>query len=163
MFIEKSKIETISLSSEIIVVGLNLQKSGLPITFESLGKMWGLYTEEIIKKTPNGLDNPIQYGICLNKVPDYIVGIEASQTSEGLQDYASYTIPVGDYIKVSFNAENHNTLVDKKLMKMQKAAKKWARNNKIKCNADYTVEVYPKDTMKQEYPSMYILIPILLK
>lgn len=163
MFVEKSKIEIISLSHEIIVVGLNLQKSGLPITFESLGKMWGLYTEEIIRETPNKLDNTTQYGICLNKVPDYIVGIEVSQISEDLQDYASYTIPAGDYIKASFNAENYNTLVDKKLMKMQKEAKKWAKNNKIKCNANYTVEVYPKDTMKQEYPSMYILIPILLK
>lgn len=163
MFVEESKIETISLSDQIIVVGLNLQKSGLPITFESLGKMWGLYTEEIIRETPNKLDDSTQYGICLNKVPDYLVGIEASQISEGLRNYASYTIPAGDYIKVSFNAKNHNTLVDKELTKMQKEAKKWAKNNKIKCNANYTVEVYPIDTMKQEYPSMYILIPILLK
>lgn len=163
MFVEENKIETITLSAEIIVTGLNLQKSGLPINFESLGKMWKLYTEEIIRKTPNQLNTHTEYGICLNKIPDYLVGIEVSRISENLQDYVSYTIPAGEYIKVSFNAENHNTLVDKKLMKMQKEAKKWAKNNKIKCNGDYTVEVYPKDTINQEYPSMYILIPILLK
>jgi predicted transcriptional regulator YdeE len=163
MFVEESKIEIISLPDSIIAVGLNLQKSGLPISFDSLGKMWELYTEEIKRKTPNRLKNNTEYGICLNKVPDYIVGIEVSQIPDVLQDYISYTIPAGDYVKVYFNAENHDTLVDKKLMKMQKEAKKWAKNNKIKCNADYTVEVYPTDAMKQEYPSMHILIPILLK
>jgi predicted transcriptional regulator YdeE len=163
MFVEESKIEIISLSDAIMVVGLNLQKSGLPISFDSLGKMWGIYTEEIKRKTPNRVEKHTEYGICLNKVPDYIVGIEVSRISDVLQDYVSYTIPAGDYIKASFNAENHDTLVDKKLMKMQKEAKKWAKNNKIKFNGDYTVEVYPIDTMKQEYPWMYILIPILSK
>lgn len=163
MFIEESKIEIISLSDAIKVVGINLQKSGLPISFESLGKMWELYTEEIRTKTPNRLENNTEYGICLNKVPDYLVGIEVSNISDVLQDYASYTIAAGDYIKVFFNAEDHDTLVDAKLMKMQKEAKKWAKNNKIECNKEYTVEVYQIDTKQQEYPSMYILIPILSK
>lgn len=96
-------------------------------------------------------------------MPDYIVGIEVSRIEEAFSDYVSYIIPDGRYIKVSFNAENHDTLVGTKLMRMQKEAKKWAKSNKIKCNGDYTVEVYPIDTVKQEYPSMYILIPISMK
>lgn len=44
-------------------------------------------------------------------------------------------------------------------MKMQKMVKKWAKDNKVKCNLMYTVEVYPKDTLEQEYPEMYVLIP----
>lgn len=60
MYAEESKIERISLSDRITVVGINLQSSGLPITFESLGKMWGVYREEIKQRTPNRLENHVE-------------------------------------------------------------------------------------------------------
>lgn len=160
MYIEDRKIEIINLAKSISVAGINLQSSGLPITFDSLGKMWGLYTEEIKSNTPNRLENGIEYGICLNKVPDYIVGIEVSQIEDLNQEYFKYVISAGSYIKASFNAKDHETLVGTNLMKMQKEAKKWAKENKVKCNPEYTVEVYPKITSDQDYFWMYILIPI---
>ena len=45
-------------------------------------------------------------------------------------------------------------------MKMQKEAKKWAKENKVKCNQEYTVEVYPQITSDEDCFWMYILIPI---
>ena len=160
MNVENSKIEIIDLEQSIKVVGINLQKSGLPITFESLGKMWENYSEEIKSKTPNRLDNDTEYGICLNKIPDYIVGVEVDEIVAELQQYFGYEIASGKYVKASFSAETHEILVSSQLMKAQKEAKKWAKDNSIKCNPEYTVEVYPKLSSSMEYPWMYILIPI---
>lgn len=161
MYIEKSEIEVIHVEREIFVIGINLQNSGLPITFESLGKMWEKYTEELKEKTPNRTKKQVKYGICLNKVPDYIVGLEVTEIAEPLTDYKSYTIRKGDYVKASFNAENHDILVDHKLMAMEKEAKKWAKTNKIKIDPMFTVEVYPKETIDQEYPEMYVMLPVI--
>lgn len=160
MYIEKEQIEIVHISKDIIVVGLNLQNSGLPITFDSLGKMWERYTIEIKNNTPNPTENQIEYGLCLNKVPDYVVGIEATRIPKESKDYYGYTIASGDYIKASFNAQNHDVLVSERLMNMEKKAKKWAKDNKVKCNTNYTVEVYPKNKVEQEFPEMYVLIPV---
>lgn len=160
MYVDNSNIKVVQQTEDIQVVGLNLQGSGLPITFESLGKMWDLYTDERKEKTPNCSEKQVEYGICLNKVPDYIVGMEVTKAPENMQEYVHYRIPAGEYIKVTFNAENHDALVGDKLMKKQKEAEKWAKSNHIKRDRNFTVEVYPKETMKQEYPEMFLLIPI---
>lgn len=161
MYIEEKKIEEVHIEAQVIVVGPNLQKSGLPINFDSLGKMWEGYTEEMKLETPKRSPNQVEYGICLNKVPDYIVGVEVLEEITDLKEtYYQYTIPSGDYVKASFNAENYASLVEDKLMKMLKEAKKWAKQNKIKLNNEYTVEVYPKEMVEKEYPEMYILLPI---
>lgn len=160
MNVENTKIGIINLQQSIKVAGINLQKSGLPITFEGLGMLWGIYTEEIKSKTPSRLDKDIEYGICLNKIPDYIVGVEVDVFVEEKNEYFSYEIPAGKYIKSSFSAENHETLVGIELMKVQKETKKWAKENKVKINSEYTVEVYPKFSSDMQYPWMYLLIPI---
>ena len=82
MYQEKCNIEVITIETEIIVYGLNLQSSGLPINFNSLGIMWDNYTEDIKNSTPNRRDKEIEYAVCLNKVPDYIVGVEITEIHE---------------------------------------------------------------------------------
>ena len=161
MYNEKFNIEVITVEEKIIVYGLNLQSSGLPINFNSLGVMWDKYTEEIKNSTPNRADKETEYAVCLNKVPDYIVGVEISEIQEVDSGFKSFTIPTGKYVKVEFNGENHQDMVDTKLMARQKEAKKWAKNEKIKLNNEFTVEVYPKQTGEMEYPEMYCLFPIL--
>lgn len=160
MYKEKCNIELITIEKEIIVYGLNLQNSGLPITFDSLGLMWGKYTDELKNNTRNRVAKEIEYGICLNKVPDYIVGVEITELHKVDDGFKSFTIPAGKYIKVEFNGENYLDLVDTKLMEKQKEAKKWAKNEKIKLNNAFTVEVYPKKTVDLESPEMYCLLPI---
>lgn len=161
MYSEKCNIEVITIEEEVIVYGLNLQSSGLPINFNSLGVMWEKYTEDIKNSTPNRADKEIEYAVCLNKEPDYIVGVEITEIQEEKPGFKSFTIPKGKYVKVEFNGENHQDMVDSKLMARQKEAKKWAKNEKIKLNNLFTVEVYPKQTVELEYPEMYCLLPIL--
>ena len=161
MYNEKCNIEVITIGKEIIVYGLNLQSSGLPITFDSLGLMWGKYTEDMKNSAPNRVDKEIEYAVCLNKVPDYIVCIEITELHGEAAGFKSFTIPTGKYVKVEFNGENHQDMVDTKLMTRQKEAKKWAKNEKIKLNKEFTVEVYPTQTVEMEYPEMYCLFPIL--
>ncbi len=161
MYNEKCNIRVITVEEAIIVYGLNLQSSGLPINFNSLGMMWDKYTEDIKNSTPNRADKEIEYAVCLNKVPDYIVGVEITGIQEEKIGFKSFTIPAGKYVKVEFNGENHQDMVDTKLMARQKEAKKWANNEKLKLNNEFTVEVYPKQTVELEYPEMYCLFPIL--
>lgn len=161
MYIEKSNIGVVTIDEEIKIVGLNLQNSGLPINFDSLGIMWDRYTDDVKSKTLNRVNKDIEYGVCLNKVPDYIVGVEVSENQEPMDGFESYTIPAGSYIKVEFNGENHSDLVGAKLMTQLQDAKKWAKSEKIKLNGAFTVEVYPKETIEMEYPEMYCLFPIL--
>lgn len=161
MYKEKCNIEVITIEKEIIVYGLNLQSSGLPINFDSLGVMWDKYTEDIKNNTPHRADIETEYAVCLNKVPDYIVGVEINEIQEAESGFMSFIIPTGKYVKVEFNGENHQDMVDTKLMARQKEAKKWAKNEKLKRNNEFTVEVYPKQTADMEYPEMYCLFPIL--
>ncbi|WP_160687059.1 effector binding domain-containing protein [Clostridium sp. C2-6-12] len=161
MYNEMCNIEVITFREDIIVYGLNLQSSGLPINFQSLGMMWDKYTEDIKKNTPNRTDKDIEYAVCLNKVPDYIVGVEITEIQKEKIGFKGFTIPAGKYVKVEFNGENHQDLVDAKLMARQKEAKKWAKNEKIKLNNEFTVEVYPKQTIEKDYPEMYCLFPII--
>ena len=161
MYKEKCSIEVIIIEKEIIVYGLNLQSSGLPISFDSLGLMWDKYTEDIKNNTPHRVDIETEYAVCLNKVPDYIVGVEINEIQESESGFLSFTIPTGKYVKVEFNGENHQDMVDTKLMERQKEAKKWAKNEKLKLNNEFTVEVYPKQSVDMEYPEMYCLFPIL--
>lgn len=161
MYNEKCNIEVITVLENIIVYGLNLQSSGLPINFDSLGVMWDKYTEDIKNSTPNRRGKEFEYAVCLNKVPDYIVGVEITGIQEEERGFKSFTIPAGKYVKVEFNGENHQDMVDAKLMARQKETKKWAKNEKLKLNNEFTVEVYPKQTIELEYPEMYCLFPIL--
>jgi predicted transcriptional regulator YdeE len=161
MFKEKCNIEVITVEKGVKLYGLNLQSSGLPINFDSLGMMWDKYTENIKNNTPNRADKEVEYGVCLNKVPDYIVGVEVTTIQEEETGFKSYTIPAGKYVKVEFNGENHQDMVETKLMARQKEAKRWAKNEKIKLNNEFTVEVYPKQTVELEYPEMYCLFPVL--
>lgn len=161
MYNEKCNIEVITVEEEIIVYGLNLQSSGLLINFYSLGVMWNKYTEDIKNNTPNRVEKEIEYAVCLNKVPDYIVGVEVAEVQEEEVGFKSFIIPTGKYVKVEFNGENHQDMVDSKLVAKQKEAKKWAKNKKIKLNNVFTVEVYPKQMVKLKYPEMYCLFPIL--
>lgn len=161
MFKEKKNFQVITIEKEIIVTGKNLQDSGLPITFDSLGKMWNMYSTEDINNTSYCLNKDISYGVCLNKVPDYIVCVEVSEDKEDREGFKCITIPAGQYIKVEFNGENHDDLVNEKLMERQKEAKKWAKDNKIKIDGKFTVEVYPKETVEMVYPEMYCLFPIV--
>lgn len=162
MFAKKSQTEIIILDHAIHIVGLNLQKSGLPLNSDSIGEMWNIWGKSSDERRPkiNNLISPIvEYGICLNNVPDYAVGSAVSEFS-GIDDgLFTYTIPAGRYIKDTFNAEDFQKLIGEEMS--SRNVKKWARENHLKINGDLTVEVYSMETCENvEFPEIYTLTPI---
>ncbi len=164
MFVKKSETSIIKIDEEIKIVGLNLQGSGMPITFESLVKMWDrdVYTESHREKTKHVTCPVIEYGVCVNSVPDYVVGRGVSSFEGNPKDLYQYVLPAGWYIKQLFNAEDFDKLVNVELTSgnQTECARKWAQKNSIKILDTISVEVYPMDAKAMENPEMYLLFPI---
>ena len=158
MFVEKSIIELITIDEEIKIVGINLQNSGLPIHFESLGKLWGIYREKHRGKEKNAVTPIVEYAVCLNKMPDYISGYAVTKIGDLEEGWFSFVAPKGKYIKSMWNAETFELLVEETFEK-NKNIKEWAKKNNVKVNGEFMVEVYPKTTENGNV-EMYILVPV---
>ncbi|MBH1940915.1 effector binding domain-containing protein [Mobilitalea sibirica] len=159
MFIEKSNTEVITIDKEIKVVGLSLQKSSLPLSFDSLGKLWGIYGEKYRGKVKKAIEPIVEYAIALNKVPDYITGCAVTEIENMEEGWVSYIIPQGKYIKDNFNAESFYQLTTEIMGKRN--VKAWAKANNIKINKEYSIEVYPIEAVKDQNVEMYTLTPII--
>lgn len=160
MFIFKENTEIINLEEEIKVVGLSLQKSELPISFDSLGKMWEIYGNEYRGKDriKNAVFPVTEYAIALNRVPDYITGCGVSEIENMDEACSSFIIPKGKYIRDTFNAESFEKLVDEVLV--NRNVKAWAKENKVKIDRLFTVEVYPWGEFDKNNFEMYTLTPL---
>jgi len=159
----KSEVQLIVLTHDVYVVGINLQNSGLPISYESLGKMWdkkAIYTEAIQNNTKNTKRPVTEYGISMNAVHDYIVGREVTHFSEQDERYVTFTIPAGKYIKTLFNAELFEQMVEARLYDHYAIGKQWAKENGFILDETFSVEVYPHETTMLQYPEMYLMFPI---
>lgn len=161
MFVEESSTEVVFVEEEIKVLGLSLQKSGLPISFDSLGKLWEKYGEEYRGKILDASNPVTEIAICLNKVPDYISGCAVNAFSTEDKNLVFYIIPKGKYIKDSFNAESFEKLTNEALGKRK--VKAWAKKNNVKINSEFSIEVYcsnfaniPQDNNWK----MYTLTPV---
>ena len=158
MFSEKSSTEVITIDKEIKVVGLSLQKSSLPLSFESLEKLWSFYGEKYRGKVKNAIDPVVEYAVCLNKVPDYITGCSVTDIEDMEEGWNSYIIKQGKYIKDTFNAETFYQLTTEIMGKRNVNA--WAKANNIKINKEYSIEVYPIEAIENQKVEMYTLTPI---
>lgn len=158
MFVQRESTEVIVIDKEVKVVGLSLQKSGLPISFESLGELWNIYGETYRGKIKNAETPIVEYGICLNKEPDYIAGCGVSEIDEVNEICLSYVIPKGTYIKDTFNAETFEQLTGEVIEKRN--VKAWAKKNKITVDGLFTIEVYPTEKFESNVFEMYTLTPV---
>ena len=158
MFIEKTSTEIVTIDNKIKVVGLSLQKSGLPISFESLGRLWGIFGENHRGKVKNAVKPIVEYSVALNNIPDYIAGCAVTEFGDLEESWLSYVILPGKYIKDTFNAETFEQLVEEKIGKRNEKA--WAEKNKIKINEEFAIEVYPIDAIEGKNVEMYTLTPI---
>lgn len=156
MCIEKDSTEIIMVDEEICVVGMSLQKSGLPISFESLGKLWEIYGEKYRGKVKKAVNPVVEYAICFNKIPDYLTGCSVSEIDQVNEECISFAIPKGRYIKDLFHADTFQQLTNEAMAKRN--VKAWANKNKIKINKEFTIEVYPEH--KNGLFEMYTLTPI---
>lgn len=162
MFQEKEHTEIIELTEDIVIVGVSLQKSGLPITFASLGKMWKIWGDSYRgqNKIANAVNAKLEYAVLLNKVPDYIAGHAVSSADEIAEDCSSVILSKGKYIKDTFNAESFEELANEVLPKRK--VKAWAKKNKVKVDGQFSVEVYPWEEFEQGNFEMYTLTPVKL-
>lgn len=153
----------ITLDREIYITGLNLQASGLPITFDSLPKMWdkkAVFTEEIRDGIQNTVYPVVEYAVSLNRVPDYIVGREVASAGSQGKPYYHHTVPAGEYVKVAFHGDTFVDMVENRIEPAMKAGKAWAKQNHLKLDNAFSLEVYPHETTMTDFPEMYLLFPI---
>lgn len=153
------KIEIIELEEDIRIVGLSLQKSGLPVTFASLGKLWKRYADEC--RTQGRGENPgpsTEYAVLLNRVPDYITGAAADQIEYDDATMADFVIPHGKYVKDWFQAERFEVLTAQMLP--ARDVKGWAQRNGVALDGTFSVEVYPPKRADQPLFDMYTLTPV---
>lgn len=175
-----SKTELVVLEHEIMVVGLSLVKSGLPQSMENLGALWGMYTDDLRRKTKNVKLPIISYGISLmDGTLDYVVGTEVTEFEDVGDDMAAVTIPAGRYIRDTFNAYDFDQLVTETLAGREAVVTRWAEENGVTIgNPAMFAEVYPvqemanpqgevtNDSFRQDdrlnalYPQMYTLLPL---
>lgn len=144
--------EIFTLDHDITVTGISLQKSGLPISFDSLGKLWVMYGEKY-------RTSPVtEYSVSLNTVPDYIAGCAEEFKGELPEEFVVQTIPKGKYIKDTFSADSFEELTGSALMKRNVAG--WAKKNGVKINRLFSSEVYPWAEFAKGNFEMYALTPI---
>lgn len=158
MLIEKSSTEIILIDKVINVLGLSLQKSGLPISFNSLGKLWEIYGEKYRYNIKNARFPIVEYAVALNKIPDYITGCAVTEIGKIEEGWISYTVPQRKYIKDMFNAETFEQLVGEKMGRRN--VKAWAKKNGVKIDGEFTIEVYPIEAVENQCVEMYTLTPI---
>lgn len=148
---------------------------------DSLGLLWGMYTDEHRIKTKHVKLPIVEYGISLMSggAHDYIVGSEVSRFEDVPSDMVAVTIPAGRYIKDSFNAYDFEQLVTETLPAREPKVKQWEEENGIKVGKPAMfIEVYPlqemvapedevtnesfrrDDRLKALHPVMYTLLPI---
>ena len=158
MFVEKTSTEVVTIDEEITIVGVSLQKSGLPITFDSLGKLWGVYGKNHRGNERNAIAPITEYAVTLNKIPDYIAGYAVTEIGELADGWLSFVLPKGRYIKNTFNAETFEKLTGEAMGKTN--VKKWAKENGVKINPAFTIEAYPIEAIEGTNFEMYTLTPV---
>lgn len=152
-----ASVEKIRLDKPLYFSGLSKKSSGLPDTFESLGKLWGIFNHETVNKIENQVEPAVQAAIMAGG--DYIVGCQTDGACE-TPGITGFTIPAGEYVKGAFSADDFEELVDGKLQTIWADMSAWAEERGIVLNESFAAEIYPQDTVKLERPEMYCLWPV---
>ena len=155
MYIEKNELSIIILEKEIKIFGLSHKKTGID-AFDLWGKK-----EDILRDVKNQKIPHTNYGIWTPPHPggDYIIGTEVTDFEGQNTAYSTFTIPMGRYVRITFNAQNIDELLTEKIWSCgvesidERAAEKGISVNED----DITVEIYPDGLFEMEYPEMYYL------
>lgn len=155
----KDTTEIVTLGEDVKVFGLSLRQSGLPLAFDSMGKLWTRYGETCRGRVEHAAEPTVEYGVCLNEAPDYITGCGVTAFGGAADGFLAYTIPKGRYIKDTFGAATFEALVEDAIMKRDVAA--WAKEHGTAIDNRLFVEVYPTHAYREGCYEMYTLTPIL--
>ena len=149
-------IKLVTVHEEIKVIGFSYAKLGLPGTLESLTKMWDMYGAKYRGKVKNAVLPLVDYGINAALTTDkheYIAGCAVTEFDALDDDWTSFIVPSGEYIKHSRNKMDD-------LFKYENNVKDWAKINNIIINGDFMVEVYPIGAFEGKGLAVYTLYPI---
>ena len=154
----KDSTEIVTLGEDVKVVGLSLRQSGLPLAFDSMGPLWERYGETCRGRMENAASPAVEYGVCLNTVPDYVTGCAVTAYGNIGEGFLACAVPAGRYIKDTFGAETFEGMVGGALMKRDVPA--WAKAHGIEIDGSLLVEVYPTHAYREGCYEMYTLTPI---
>lgn len=149
MYIEKNQFEIITFETEIKVFGA---KGG----YELYGKI-----DEMKSVAKSKKEHSSNYGLWIGIHPNeyYFIGIEVTENEQS-ENYTTYTLPVGKYVRNHFNAENIDSLLGEKCGKKYVEGENWAKENNVQTDSALFVEIYPEGMFDMEYPEMYYLCKI---
>ena len=166
-FIRKTTVEIIELNEQINVVGLSFNKcketgfvvlKGSMMDFELYGHFDKL--NNVAKKRQPDTN----FALWAND--DLLIGKWVDDDSEQDEAYITMTIPQGTYLKVLWNAETFDQLVQDYMGGEQEVKDAYINEHSIVSYTDADgiyIEVYPQDTVygsEAEYPEAYTLMRI---
>ncbi len=152
-----AKVELIHLEKPIHMTGLSLVSSGLPHTFESLGRLWDRFHAEVLGQLPGAVHPAVEIGVSINE-KDYLVGGQTVSPGQS-PGLTGFTIPPGEYVKGSFSAHTFDELVDIPLQTIWEDMLAWMQEQGLAAG-DMGIEIYPQETVSLPHPEMYCLFPI---
>ena len=156
--------QLVELEADVIVVGIGLTDSGLPLEFESMARLWDkkeVYTEAVQNGIRNTRRPIVEYGISLGEDPYYLVGREVTEPGQQDARYRSIAIKAGRYVKTAFNAESFDQMVSERLGEAFATGRQWAGEQGLAVDEAMSIEVYPYQTTMARHPGMYVLLPLL--
>jgi len=167
--------EIIAIDKEIKVVGLSLQKSGLPMNYEAIGRLWDIFRERRGAYAENAVVPHVEYGVCIcdNWPHEYLAGRAVSEIGALAENKArrfpsapetravsevgdlgdgwiSFIIPPGRYAKVSEELGGYAFDIEK-----------WAEENGLSVKDTYLcMDVHPAGAAAGDSAGVYYLWPI---
>lgn len=151
-------IEIINIAEEIKVIGLSFKKLGLSYeAANTLEKMWDIYGEKYRYKVKNTIKPLVDYGINIflpESKDEYIAGCAVRDINDLDEDWVSFVIPQGEYMKMS--CHNMNNMGE--LFEVDSG--NWAKKNGVKINGDFMIEMYPDGAFEGKDAEISILYPI---
>jgi len=151
-------VEIINIDEEIKVIGLSFKKLGFSYEeANTLEKMWDIYGEKYRYKVKNAIKPLVDYGINIflpESKDEYIAGCAVREINDLDEDWDSFVIPQGKYMKMS--CHNMNNISE--LFGVDSGS--LAEKNGVKINSNFMIEIYPDGAFEGKDAEISILYPI---
>ena len=150
MFEQKYTVELVCLDEEINVVGLSFKKcrqSG-SVRFDSPMELYGRESFELQDHINHVKLPQTGYGVWARAAEDVIVGKGVSSLEDQDELYGSFVIPAGRYLKITYNAENFDLLVNDAQQNawQRSGADDFLAARRLEADHLLDIEVYPHET-----------------
>lgn len=152
------------LNEPCIFIGM---EGEVPVTELAGGKTTGVSTagmiwDEFHRQKPNipqlfpdGKELGVFYhGDAREGCCTYMVGAEASE-AEAAEDYVTFTLPDGDYVVCSFEADNFTELIGSAIFKASSFMQNWIKQHNLRCGK-FSAEIYYDHNPETSYMELWL-------